>query len=246
MLDGMKHTEVNILKNHPHLPFYQTIFFPLSFITDSFFFNALVPVAFIGVVSFAVIFKFKQIQTGSTGLPPWLDWLFSPISTLPTTTIHQGGASSAAAAAAAGAPISGHSDDDDDDEVSWIDDPIVLPTVNTQETMFDATTTTTTNNTNNANNFFANYPAQNGPSAPVSQMQPPPMQAQSSFFVDFGDDAGTAVPPAIPPASSTPKASATMTSTNTSAAIIQGNDSASHWDKWDDEDSDGWDSLKKD
>ena len=196
--------------------------------------------AFIGVVSFAVIFKFKQIQTGSTGLPPWLDWLFSPISGHPPTTIRQGGVGGGAAG-----PISSHSDDDDDDEVSWIDDPIALPTINTHETMFDATTTTN----NSSNNFFQNYPNQNSVSAPVPKIQPPPMQSQNSFFVDFGDSGDAAVPPAIPPASSTPTATATMTSTNTSAAIAQGNNassSTSHWDKWDDEDSDGWDNLKKD
>lgn len=43
------------------------------------FLNAVVPLFLILVVTFAVYFKLRQIQTGSTGLPAWLAWLFSPV-----------------------------------------------------------------------------------------------------------------------------------------------------------------------
>lgn len=209
-------------------------------IIDSFFFNAFVPLAFIGVVCFAVIFKFKQIQTGSTGLPPWLDWLFSPISSFHAapSNRHQPLDSSNPIAA---------SDDDDDDEVSWIDDPIVLPPPPPSSTsgnanknsMFNATEPSTSNNfypvfqdqkVNMTSAEIKKIPPppqqqQQQSSSSSSQLQPPPQQSSTSFFVDFGDSAEP-----------------NISTTNTSQAA----GTSSHWDKWDDEDSDGWDNLKND
>ena len=41
--------------------------------------NSVIPLLLVLVVAFSVYFKLKQIQTGSTGLPAWLNWLFSPV-----------------------------------------------------------------------------------------------------------------------------------------------------------------------
>lgn len=41
--------------------------------------NTVIPLVLILMVMFAVYFKLKQIQTGSTGLPTWLSWLFTPV-----------------------------------------------------------------------------------------------------------------------------------------------------------------------
>lgn len=41
--------------------------------------NAVIPLLLVLVVVSSVYFKLKQIQTGSTGLPSWLNWLFSPV-----------------------------------------------------------------------------------------------------------------------------------------------------------------------
>lgn len=46
---------------------------------DDIIMNVVIPITLVLVVIFAVYYKLRQIQTGSTGLPKCLDWLFSPV-----------------------------------------------------------------------------------------------------------------------------------------------------------------------